>query len=183
MPHNSKLHKTRIAGGIALINETSTYYDDWVYLHMDSNTKTHVTACTFNSPHYMRVCPHSSVIVFFPWHRWYMDAFERALKDECQFKGTIPYWDWTKGETYGSKLVAVILIPLPDVANVKASPIFNGNTTYGLGTWGTQQSGWRVTDGAFAKTIRAYPVPHIIQRNYTPQVRSFAFSPMQSYLY
>ncbi|KAG9093229.1 hypothetical protein FS749_014814 [Ceratobasidium sp. UAMH 11750] len=133
-PHSSKLYKTRLAGGIALINETASFYDDWVYLHMDTNTKTHVTA------------------LFFPWHRWYLDAFERTLKETCQFKGTIPYWDWTK-----------------DVANIKAAPIFEANSTYGLGTWGTKESDWTVTDGAFSKIIRAYPVPHIIRRNYNPQ--------------
>ncbi|QRV95158.1 tyrosinase [Ceratobasidium sp. AG-Ba] len=134
IPHGGNLTKTRIAGGISLINSTSSLYDDWVYLHMDSNVKTHVTA------------------MFFPWHRWYLDAFERDLKDKCQFKGTIPYWDFTK-----------------DVKNIPASPIFESDPTYGLGTWGTKESNWHVTDGAFAKTIRAYPVPHIIQRNYTPQ--------------
>ncbi|KAG8694089.1 hypothetical protein FRC09_010063, partial [Ceratobasidium sp. 395] len=41
LPHGTKLTKTRIAGGISLINSTSSLYDDWVYLHMDSNVKTH----------------------------------------------------------------------------------------------------------------------------------------------
>ncbi|KAG8736280.1 hypothetical protein FRC12_017699, partial [Ceratobasidium sp. 428] len=44
VPHGTKLTKTRIAGGIALVNTTASLYDDWVYLHMDSNVKTHVTA-------------------------------------------------------------------------------------------------------------------------------------------
>ncbi|QRW03673.1 tyrosinase [Ceratobasidium sp. AG-Ba] len=134
LPHGSKLTKTRIAGGISLINTTSSLYDDWVYLHMDSNVKTHVTA------------------LFFPWHRWYIDAFEKDLKDKCQFKGTIPYWDFTK-----------------DVKNIPASPIFESNRTYGLGTWGTEANDWHVPDGAFADTIRAYPVPHTIRREWTPQ--------------
>ncbi|KAG9108527.1 hypothetical protein FRC07_008434 [Ceratobasidium sp. 392] len=133
-PHGTKLTKTRIAGGISLINGTSSLYDDWVYLHMDSNVKTHVTA------------------MFFPWHRWYIDAFEKELKAQCQFKGTIPYWDFTK-----------------DVTNIPASPIFDSNPTYGLGTWGKEADDWVIKDGAFSKIIRAYPVPHIIRRAWTPQ--------------
>ncbi|KAG9125328.1 hypothetical protein FRC07_008066 [Ceratobasidium sp. 392] len=81
-----------------------------------------------------------------------MDAFEKELKEKCQFKGTIPYWDWTK-----------------DAANIKASPIFDANPTYGLGTWGTQENDWVIKDGAFSKIMRAYPVPHIIRRQFTPQ--------------
>ncbi|KAG9125329.1 hypothetical protein FRC07_008067 [Ceratobasidium sp. 392] len=47
-----KLTKTRIAGGISLVNMTSSLYDDWVYLHMDSNVKTHVTARkSLSKPH------------------------------------------------------------------------------------------------------------------------------------
>ncbi|KAG8688177.1 hypothetical protein FRC09_013063 [Ceratobasidium sp. 395] len=134
VPHGTKLTKTRIAGGISLINTTSSLYDDWVYLHMDSNVKTHVTA------------------LFFPWHRWYIDAFEKDLKEKCQFKGTIPYWDFTK-----------------DAADFSKSPIFEANTTYGLGTWGAAANDWVIKDGAWAKTIRAYPVPHIIRRQWTPQ--------------
>jgi Common central domain of tyrosinase len=32
---------------------------------------------------------------FFPWHRAYLNAFERVLQTECGYKGMLPYWDWT----------------------------------------------------------------------------------------
>lgn len=34
---------------------------------------------------------------------------------------------------------------------------------------GKAENDWHVTDGAFNDTIRAYPVPHIIRRQWTPQ--------------
>lgn len=32
---------------------------------------------------------------FFPWHRYFMIAHEKALREECGYKGAQPYWDWT----------------------------------------------------------------------------------------
>ncbi|KIJ40932.1 hypothetical protein M422DRAFT_780581 [Sphaerobolus stellatus SS14] len=32
---------------------------------------------------------------FFPWHRWYVSTYEKALRNECDYKGAQPYWDWT----------------------------------------------------------------------------------------
>ncbi|KAG6876274.1 hypothetical protein C0993_004542, partial [Termitomyces sp. T159_Od127] len=33
---------------------------------------------------------------FLPWHRWFLHVYEKALRDECNYTGHIPYWDWTK---------------------------------------------------------------------------------------
>ncbi|KAG8745121.1 hypothetical protein FRC10_008732 [Ceratobasidium sp. 414] len=134
MPHSSTLYKTRIAGGVPLIDPNSTHYDDWTYLHVDSNVKTHITA------------------LFFPWHRWYLDAFERAMKTNCGFNGTMPYWNWGM-----------------DAADFSKSPIFDADPVYGIGTWGKKENDWHITDGAFNESVRAYPVPHIIRRQWTPQ--------------
>ncbi|CAE6452597.1 unnamed protein product [Rhizoctonia solani] len=134
LPHSDSLYKTRLSGGIPLINETSSHYDDWTYAHIDTYTKSQVTA------------------LFFPWHRWYLDAFERVMKTRCNFNGTMPYWNWSL-----------------DVADLSKSPIFDPDPVYGLGTWGTVSNDWFVTDGAFNETIRAYPVPHTIRRQWTPQ--------------
>jgi len=49
------------------------------------------------------------------------------------------------------------------------SPVFESDPEYGLGTWGTEESGWVVTDGAFANQIRACPIPHLVRRQFTPQ--------------
>lgn len=33
---------------------------------------------------------------FFAWHRWYIIAWETALRDECGYTGYLPYLDWAK---------------------------------------------------------------------------------------
>ncbi|KAG9120719.1 hypothetical protein FRC07_003667, partial [Ceratobasidium sp. 392] len=52
-------------------------------------------------------------------------------------------------------------------ANVKASPVFNGSTTYGLGSLGKEANGYNVTDGVFGNKLRPYSTPHITKRNFT----------------
>ncbi|KAL4917021.1 hypothetical protein BDW62DRAFT_218367 [Aspergillus aurantiobrunneus] len=34
--------------------------------------------------------------VLLPWHRHYLYLWETALRDECGYNGTVPYWDWTQ---------------------------------------------------------------------------------------
>ena len=33
--------------------------------------------------------------LFYQWHRYFVWLYEKALRDECGYKGTHPYWDWT----------------------------------------------------------------------------------------
>ena len=33
---------------------------------------------------------------FLGWHRYYMWQYEKTLKEECGFKGTLPYYDWAR---------------------------------------------------------------------------------------
>ncbi|KAL4940873.1 hypothetical protein BDV06DRAFT_223677 [Aspergillus oleicola] len=33
--------------------------------------------------------------VLLPWHRHYVYLWERALRNECGYKGTVPYWNWS----------------------------------------------------------------------------------------
>lgn len=32
---------------------------------------------------------------FFPWHRSFLNTFEKILKTECGYPGMMPYWDWS----------------------------------------------------------------------------------------
>jgi len=66
-------------------------YDDFTVVHMNMTPSVHATAN------------------FMHWHRYYIWAYETALRTECDYKGHQPYWDWSK---------------YPDLVN---SPIFNGD--------------------------------------------------------
>lgn len=33
--------------------------------------------------------------MFLPWHRYYMLVFERLLREECGYRGPLPWWDET----------------------------------------------------------------------------------------
>uniref|UniRef100_L2FMV4 Tyrosinase copper-binding domain-containing protein n=1 Tax=Colletotrichum fructicola (strain Nara gc5) TaxID=1213859 RepID=L2FMV4_COLFN len=32
---------------------------------------------------------------FLPWHRWFVQLHEDLLRNECNYTGVQPYWDWT----------------------------------------------------------------------------------------
>ncbi|KAF2731581.1 Di-copper centre-containing protein [Polyplosphaeria fusca] len=82
----SKLSATKYPGA-------KTRYDDFVVVHMNMTPSVHSTAN------------------FMHWHRYYIYAYETALKTECEFKGSQPYWNWAK------------------YTDLPASPIFDGSET------------------------------------------------------
>ncbi|KAK1996222.1 Di-copper centre-containing protein [Colletotrichum falcatum] len=51
-------------------------YDDFVAVHINQTTSIHGTGN------------------FLTWHRYYVWAYENALKTECGYKGAQPYWNW-----------------------------------------------------------------------------------------
>ncbi|KAJ1323862.1 tyrosinase [Microdochium nivale] len=53
-------------------------FDDFVAVHINQTLTIHFTGN------------------FLSWHRAYSFAFETALRDECSFTGTLPYWNWAK---------------------------------------------------------------------------------------
>ncbi|KAJ7178099.1 Di-copper centre-containing protein [Mycena filopes] len=80
LPHDEGLTPTVpiSISNIAPMNASGSYYDDFVYMHMDLNTRIHFTG------------------LFLPWHRWFVQVYENVLKTRCGFRGTSPYWDWVK---------------------------------------------------------------------------------------
>ncbi|KAH6569858.1 hypothetical protein BASA50_003600 [Batrachochytrium salamandrivorans] len=52
-------------------------FDDFVYTHTEAIDTTH------------------SMAVFLPWHRSFIHIYETALRNECGYPGTLPFWDWT----------------------------------------------------------------------------------------
>lgn len=106
---------------------------------------------------------------FFPWHRSFVHRFERALREECGFTGTQPYWDWTKGLALFDPLgLAPYSMSISDADNFYNSSLFDPNPTSGLGGWGDQSDDFQITTGAFASDfVRPYPAPHPLRRIFT----------------
>lgn len=78
--------------------------------------------------------------IFLPWHRGYVWLYENALKDECGYKGTQPYWDWP----------AYVGKPLAN------STIFDGSKT-SLGSNGKGNNSC-VYEGPFSNYTATFPV-------------------------
>ncbi|KAM0190625.1 hypothetical protein ACHAPA_009838 [Fusarium lateritium] len=70
-----------------------TRYDDFVAVHINQTLSIHGTGN------------------FFTWHRYFTWAFEQALRDECGYKGTQPYWNWF------------------DTGDFATNPVFDGSDT------------------------------------------------------
>lgn len=54
------------------------HLDDFVATHINYTTVIHRNA------------------VFLPWHRHYIHLWEKTLREQCGYNGTVPYWDWTQ---------------------------------------------------------------------------------------
>ncbi|KFA68508.1 hypothetical protein S40285_05385 [Stachybotrys chlorohalonatus IBT 40285] len=71
-----------------------TRYDDFVAIHIHLTQSIHSTGN------------------FLTWHRYFVWAYEQALKNECGYKGAQPYWNW-----------------FANTDNVYASPLYDGSDT------------------------------------------------------
>lgn len=88
---------------------------------------------------------------FLPWHRWYVNAHVQQLKSKCGYKGVMPYWDWSQ-----------------DASSFNTSAIFGTDPTTGLGGFGDPLQDYTVTTGGFANMTLAYPIKHVVRRQFTP---------------
>ncbi|KAF5369052.1 hypothetical protein D9758_002947 [Tetrapyrgos nigripes] len=88
---------------------------------------------------------------FLPWHRYYLWLFDMALRDRCNYRGSLPYWDWTR-----------------DASDIVSAPVFDPDPSSGLGTNGDcTNTDCDVQDGAFHDVTLSYPIPHRLRRNIT----------------
>ncbi|WYZ40990.1 hypothetical protein EsH8_IV_001331 [Colletotrichum jinshuiense] len=78
-----------------LVPGAKTRFDDFVATHINQTFTIHYTG------------------TFLSWHRYYTWLYEEALREECGYKGTQPYWDWTKTAVTG----------------LENSPVFDGSET------------------------------------------------------
>jgi tyrosinase len=71
-----------------------TRYDDFVAQHINQTFTVHGTGN------------------FMAFHRYYVWGYEKALREECGYKGYQPYWNWFSYQN-----------------NLKDSPVFDGSET------------------------------------------------------
>jgi tyrosinase len=69
-------------------------YDDFVAQHINQTLSIHGTGN------------------FLSWHRYYVHGYEKALREECGYKGAQPYWNWFSYQD-----------------DLKSSPVFDGSET------------------------------------------------------
>lgn len=77
-----------------LVPGARTRYDDFVAQHINQTTSIHGTGN------------------FLSWHRYFVWGYEKALREECGYKGYQPYWNWFAYQD-----------------NLKKSPVFDGSET------------------------------------------------------
>ncbi|KAH7233146.1 hypothetical protein BKA59DRAFT_534979 [Fusarium tricinctum] len=80
------------------VDDVKTRMDDLVHTHSALQPEIHFVAA------------------FLPWHRWYVQLHEDLLRDECNYKGVQPYWDWTIDA---------------DKKDMPNSPLFDAETGFG----------------------------------------------------
>ncbi|PLB44172.1 Di-copper centre-containing protein, partial [Aspergillus steynii IBT 23096] len=118
-------------------NPNITVHDEFSYLHSRIGNYSH------NGPQ------------FLPWHRYFLHAYENALKQYSNYTGPLPYWDWSL-----------------DYRNLTGSPVWNiddgfgpsGSSSPSVGTGGC------VDQGPFANWAPAYYDgvyhPHCLSRGF-----------------
>ncbi|KAK0934150.1 hypothetical protein LTR29_014264 [Friedmanniomyces endolithicus] len=98
---------------------------------------------------------------FLPWHRYFLHIYEKALREECGYAGSLVYWDWTL-----------------DSEALEGSPVFDATTGFGGdgevgGEITVGRSGRCVVDGPFRNvTADYYDVkfqPHCLSRGFRDQ--------------
>jgi Common central domain of tyrosinase. len=71
------LHRKPAVTNRTLIPGVRSRYDDLVGIHLFQTDFVHSSG------------------LFLPFHRYYVHLYEKALREECGYRGAQPYWDWT----------------------------------------------------------------------------------------
>ncbi|KAI9641112.1 hypothetical protein NHQ30_010542 [Ciborinia camelliae] len=121
---------------------------------------------------------------FLPYHRYFVASYEKALREECGYRGAQPYWDWT--------------LDISSAGDFAQSPIFDARFGFGgngawipynasdanqpsapLGDMPGRTGGECVTDGPFQNiTLRLGPGPDLsgsagpvcLRRDFSPLI-------------
>lgn len=114
-------------------------YDDFPYVHKRFGSYSHKSAA------------------FLPWHRYFILLYENSLRENCNYTGALPYWDWVL-----------------DWKDVTLSPVFDAELGFGgdgnVTGKVTVGGGRCVVDGPFAglEALRydADYQPHCLSRGF-----------------
>ncbi|KAI1371304.1 Di-copper centre-containing protein [Hypoxylon crocopeplum] len=104
-----------------LVPGVRSRYDDFVATHINQTLNIHYTG------------------TFLAWHRWFTYIYEQALRNECGYTGSQPYWNWG---LYAS--------------DPASSPIFDGSD-YSMSGNGE----YIANKGPIALTLDDYPVIYL----------------------
>ncbi|KAG6828514.1 hypothetical protein H0H92_007731 [Tricholoma furcatifolium] len=141
--------------------ETRFHYLDAVLCLQRLNSTSAITGARTRfddfQGHHINVTPYvHEVGQFLPWHRWFMHAYEVALRKECNYRGPIPYWDWTQD------------VDPEDPNRFRFSPVFDA-----LGGFGNLAEHGPLSSGVFATQHVAFgtgPPPnityHLLEREF-----------------
>lgn len=118
---------------------------------------------------------------FLPWHRYHLATFEKALREECEYKYGLPYWDWTIDTKSGKRMDDW---PVFDAAtglggNGPFIPLTKKENPFGL----IRTGGGCVRDGPFTWpnfVLNLGPTkdtsktnPHCLTRDFAPTLAAF----------
>lgn len=110
---------------------------------------------------------------FLPWHRYFTSVYENALRNECNYTGAQPYWDWTLDVSSTSAFLASPVFH-PKFGFGGNGPYIAGNASDAFEVPG-RTGGGCVKDGPFKNmTVRLGPqgsldgTPRCLHRDFSP---------------
>ncbi|RDX44388.1 Di-copper centre-containing protein [Lentinus brumalis] len=97
-----------------VVPAAKSLYDDFVAVHINKTLSVHTSG------------------IFLVWHREFVHLYEHALRTECDYHGTQPYWDWPRW-----------------AHDLAGSPLFDGSDTSlsGDGAYNASQGPYEIKPG------------------------------------
>ncbi|KAI9683473.1 MAG: hypothetical protein M1822_006013 [Bathelium mastoideum] len=131
-------------------------YDDFPYVHSRIGEYCKTIVPFYH--HYLTHRQAHGAAAFLAWHRIFVQTYENALREQCQYQGWITYWNWAL-----------------DWNDIRKSPVWSNDDT-GFGTDGDPAVGEEilkghcVVDGPFANLSVLYldekDRPHCLSRGF-----------------
>ncbi|KAI0024292.1 Di-copper centre-containing protein [Xylariomycetidae sp. FL0641] len=113
------------------------------------------------------------------WHRYFLWLFEEELREVCDYRGSVPYWDWTQDAISEATFVSSPLFD-PEYGFGGNGPYIADVSNYPK-EWQTmaqipgRTGGGCITDGPFARVLvsmgpgnHTYSSPHCLRRDFSP---------------